>query len=202
MLFLRRSGKALDASNSTEIPELMKFQFSKVSYRARLSSLVHIDHQRCGPLSPTKGRGVPPRWRTGLGSCIETPKTAARRKSRAATSKTAGSFLAIGPIGVKSSPEAPRFLIVDVVYDRTSQGEDSGLLTRPVLEHARLVSLGVRNNVARHLPIRSLALCRRNVPRRANAALCWTYPPIHPSVVCFPDMIPTWCKRIFNGLWL
>jgi hypothetical protein len=42
MLFFRRSGKALDPSNSTEIPELMKFQFFKVSYRTRMSSIVRI----------------------------------------------------------------------------------------------------------------------------------------------------------------
>ena len=48
MLFLRRSGKALDPSNSTEIPELLKFQLFKVSYRARLSRLVQFTTSHVG----------------------------------------------------------------------------------------------------------------------------------------------------------
>jgi hypothetical protein len=69
MLFLRRSGKALDPSNSTEIPELMKFQFFKVLYRTRMSSIVRITSFRLASDDSSYLTGIELLW------------TAARRKS-------------------------------------------------------------------------------------------------------------------------
>ena len=82
----------------------------------------------------------------------------------------------------------------------------NAFLTRPVLEHAMSVHASaapsdVAKMVSGRLPTSSFALCRPNLPCRANAASRWMYPEIHQSVTYFPDLVATSGERIFNAYW-
>jgi len=82
----------------------------------------------------------------------------------------------------------------------------NAFLSRPVLEHAISVHASPMpsnqaNTIVGRIPTRSLALCRSNLPCRANAALGWIYPGIYQSVTYFPDLVTTSGERIFNAYW-
>ena len=82
----------------------------------------------------------------------------------------------------------------------------NAFLARPVLEHAMSVHASAApSNVAKmvsgRLPPSSFALCRPNLPCRANAASPWMYPEIHQSVAYFPDLVAASGERIFNAYW-
>ena len=82
----------------------------------------------------------------------------------------------------------------------------NAFLTRSVLEHtisvhASAMPSNPANTVVGRVPSNLFALCRPNLPWRANAALGWIYPGIHTSVTYFPDLITTSGERIFNAYW-
>ena len=82
----------------------------------------------------------------------------------------------------------------------------NALLTRPVLErtmsaHASAAQSDVAKTVFGRHPTGSFALCRPNLPCRANAASRWMHPEIHQSGRYFPDLVATSGERIFNAYW-
>jgi hypothetical protein len=80
------------------------------------------------------------------------------------------------------------------------------LVSRPVLEyaisvHASATTSNAAKMVSGHLPTSSFAVCKPNLPCRANAAPRWMYLGIHQSVTYFPDLVTRSGERIFNAYW-
>jgi hypothetical protein len=79
------------------------------------------------------------------------------------------------------------------------------LTSRPVLEyaisvHASAPPSNAAKMVSGHLPTSSFAVCKPDLPCRANAASRWMYLGIHQSTY-FPDLVTTSGEGIFNAYW-
>jgi hypothetical protein len=80
------------------------------------------------------------------------------------------------------------------------------LTSRPGFEYAIAVHTSATLSnaekvVSDRLPINSFAVCKPNLPCRANAAPRWMHLGIHETVKCFPDLVTTTGERIFNAYW-
>jgi hypothetical protein len=68
--------------------------------------------------------------------------------------------------------------------------------------HASATPSNAAKVVSSRLPPSSFALCRPNLPGRANAATCWTYLGIDRSLnTYFPDLVTTSGEQIFKAYW-
>ena len=80
------------------------------------------------------------------------------------------------------------------------------LTSRPGLEHVIFVHASATlSNAAKMvsggLSINSFAVCKPNLPCRANAAPPWIYLGIHQTATYFPVLVTTSGKWIFNAFW-
>jgi len=76
----------------------------------------------------------------------------------------------------------------------------------PVLDcaisvHASATPNDAARMVSGRLPINSFAVCKSNLPCRANAATPWIYLGIHQTATYFPDLVTTSSESIFNAFW-